>query len=839
MTITDCLFPAHSAGGGGAGYYYGGGGGSAYAAGNATDGAQYSPGGGGGGSSYIDPSVRKISLTSGATWGVPIAAPVYDTATTITTSPNPSYAGGPVTVTTQTTVVGTGRPVVFGTVQIRSGGTLLATVPVGTNGEATWTTTDLPAGNVSLSATFLSSEDPSVAYRASSSDGGLNQVVHDCAPTPTFLTSLRDEAATSGTSIVLDTYVSVSPVYEGTPQVRWQTSADGGTTWTDAVGTGSVRTDGFTAGTAQATFTFAASGPPRDLKYRAIASTCGGAATSNAAKLTVRGIIFNLSSLPAKTFGSAPFDVASYASGSNVPVAFTSDTPAACAVTGTQVAVLAAGTCTLTASEDGSNGYYPAPEVQQSFTTAKKTITVVAAASPLSQPYGTASAPTVSCTSKGFLGSDGFVTTPNGTVGGYANHTYYRSITINETTAQGSYVAHCSGGNPGPSYTIGNYQDGTFMITAPPPLPLKVTANDAHYTYGTNPPALDATYSVSTTNVTGTLSCHAYASSDTGYGTPLTLSEITPAGSYAIHCTGLASSSYTLSWADGTLIVDPAPVIVTASSPPAQELGNTSAPTVTCSGTGFIGSDGFLIDPAGAVYDVSGTDPVDIASDSGPGDYITKCAGGDPGSNYVIDNYVAGTFTIKDTTAPVVTVPADMTVEATGPDGATAAFTATAKDAVDGLTDVTCDPASGTTLALGVTEVTCASSDAAGNTDTVGFTITVQDTTAPVVAVPADKTLEATGPDGAKVAFTATAKDAVDGATDATCAPASGTIFALGTTQVTCKSTDAAGNTDTGSFTITVQDTTAPDTNLADPELTDPTNQTAASFTCTGSDAVG
>jgi hypothetical protein len=56
---------------------------------------------------------------------------------------------------------------------------------------------------------------------------------------------------------------------------------------------------------------------------------------------------------------------------------------------------------------------------------------------------------------------------------------------------------------------------------------------------------------------------------------------------------------------------------------------------------------------------------------------------------------------------------------------------------------------------------------------------------------------------------------------------------------VTCESTDAAGNTGTGSFTVTVQDTTAPDTNLADPELPDPTRQSGASFTFSGSDAVG
>lgn len=54
--------------------------------------------------------------------------------------------------------------------------------------------------------------------------------------------------------------------------------------------------------------------------------------------------------------------------------------------------------------------------------------------------------------------------------------------------------------------------------------------------------------------------------------------------------------------------------------------------------------------------------------------------GRDPGANYTIAAYVPGTFTIKDATPPVVTVPGDETVEATGPDGAATTFTATAAD---------------------------------------------------------------------------------------------------------------------------------------------------------------
>ena len=105
-------------------------------------------------------------------------------------------------------------------------------------------------------------------------------------------------------------------------------------------------------------------------------------------------------------------------------------------------------------------------------------------------------------------------------------------------------------------------------------------------------------------------------------------------------------------------------------------------------------------------------------------------------------------FTV-DTTGPVVSPPGDVTVEATGPSGAAATFAdATALDAVDGPLAATCDDASGDLFALGVTTVTCSATDAHGNTGRATFTVTVTDTTAPVVTPPADVTVEATGPRG-------------------------------------------------------------------------------------------
>jgi HYR domain/von Willebrand factor type A domain len=87
--------------------------------------------------------------------------------------------------------------------------------------------------------------------------------------------------------------------------------------------------------------------------------------------------------------------------------------------------------------------------------------------------------------------------------------------------------------------------------------------------------------------------------------------------------------------------------------------------------------------------------------------------------------------------------------------------------------------------------------------------IEVLDVTPPVVTVES-KTVEATGPDGAVVDYSATAVDNVDGPLTPTCNPPSGSLFPLGSTTVTCSATDAAGNTGTGTGTITVVDTTPP-----------------------------
>ncbi|MEU3971902.1 VWA domain-containing protein [Streptomyces bacillaris] len=83
------------------------------------------------------------------------------------------------------------------------------------------------------------------------------------------------------------------------------------------------------------------------------------------------------------------------------------------------------------------------------------------------------------------------------------------------------------------------------------------------------------------------------------------------------------------------------------------------------------------------------------------------------------------------------------------------------------------------------------------------ISIAVNDVNAPVVTVD-DRTARATGPDGVRISFTATATDAQDGELPVTCTPPSGSLFPVGITTVTCSATDSAGNTgtDTARFEV-------------------------------------
>ena len=179
------------------------------------------------------------------------------------------------------------------------------------------------------------------------------------------------------------------------------------------------------------------------------------------------------------------------------------------------------------------------------------------------------------------------------------------------------------------------------------------------------------------------------------------------------------------------------------------------------------------------------------------------------------DNTATTSFSIVvvDTIPPVVSVPAGAVVQASSTAGAVYVFTASALDNIDGAIAAGCSPASGSTFPIGATTVTCTATDSSGNAGTASFVVTVIDTVAPALLLPANISAVATGTGTtAPVTYTASATDLGAGIA-VTCTSTAGTVevfpatqlFVIGTTVVTCSASDGRSNTATGTFTVTVR----------------------------------
>jgi X-Pro dipeptidyl-peptidase len=95
-----------------------------------------------------------------------------------------------------------------------------------------------------------------------------------------------------------------------------------------------------------------------------------------------------------------------------------------------------------------------------------------------------------------------------------------------------------------------------------------------------------------------------------------------------------------------------------------------------------------------------------------------------------------------------------------------------------------------------------------GGHDAAAHSGAFTDTVAPALTVPQDIVVDATGDDGAVVTYPDPGvTDNLDPAPTASCTPASGAQFPLGTTTVTCTAQDANGNVATDTFTVTVSRT--------------------------------
>lgn len=147
--------------------------------------------------------------------------------------------------------------------------------------------------------------------------------------------------------------------------------------------------------------------------------------------------------------------------------------------------------------------------------------------------------------------------------------------------------------------------------------------------------------------------------------------------------------------------------------------------------------------------------------------------------------------------APVVTPPANVTAEATGVRSYPAIGQATSSDGTPVTNNA---PSNG--FPLGTTVVTWSATNLAGLTGTAQQQVTVVDTTAPQITVPANVVAQATGTLTSVVLGQATATDLFGPISIGNNAPSNG--FPVGTTLVTWTATDANGNSSSATQSVTI-----------------------------------
>lgn len=149
-------------------------------------------------------------------------------------------------------------------------------------------------------------------------------------------------------------------------------------------------------------------------------------------------------------------------------------------------------------------------------------------------------------------------------------------------------------------------------------------------------------------------------------------------------------------------------------------------------------------------------------------------------------------------------VPDKVVEAATSEWGAEVSFEVIAYGSADPDPVVQCDHESGSFFPMGTTKVYCVATDDFDQRAEAGFTVEVVERLG--LKFP-DVTAEATSTTGTPVGFEPVAENWTS---TITCSPASGSLFALGSTSVECESTDDRGRRAAGKFSVTVADTIAP-----------------------------
>jgi hypothetical protein len=357
------------------------------------------------------------------------------------------------------------------------------------------------------------------------------------------------------------------------------------------------------------------------------------------------------------------------------------------------------------------------------------------------------------------------------------------------TTTNSFDLTDASGNTVSCSFTVTVIDNEDPVITCPPDIIVGVTPGscDAVVTF-TTPVGTDNCPGAVTTQLAGLASGATFP-----LGTTLQTFEVVDAAGNSASC----SFNVTVIDNDPPTLVCPADITVIAPTGQCDAVVTYTAPVGTdgCPGVNTTQTAGL---GSGATFPVGTTTETYVATDAA--------------GNTTVCSF---TVTVLDQEDPVINCPPDITVNASsGQCFAQVFYTGvTATDNCQANVALVSGVGNGGFFPVGVTTETYEAVDPSGNTVSCSFTVTVLDVEDPTITCPADITVSNDpGQCGALVVYThPTGADNCSGAvTNLTSGLGSGAFFPVGTTTETYTVTDAAGNTATCSFTVTVEDNEAP-----------------------------
>jgi uncharacterized protein affecting Mg2+/Co2+ transport len=168
------------------------------------------------------------------------------------------------------------------------------------------------------------------------------------------------------------------------------------------------------------------------------------------------------------------------------------------------------------------------------------------------------------------------------------------------------------------------------------------------------------------------------------------------------------------------------------------------------------------------------------------------------------------TITVRDSTPPTLTLPANLTLECPANTNVLNTGTATAQDGCGSVTVTFSDSVTNSCGGAKLISRIWRATDACGNTTTETQLISIRDTTAPTIVAPSDLTLECPTPAATNITGVPTVSDGCSSTTVSFSDSVSNNCGGTKIISRTWRATDACGNVATAMQIITVIDTTPP-----------------------------